>query len=61
MLPLGLVPNHLQTNHREGCADTHHHVRVIDRLAIGTDAGEGDRLVAKIIGKALDHLWIRTI
>jgi hypothetical protein len=60
-LPLGFVRNHLQTNHREVRSDAHHHVRVIDRLIIGADAGERDRLIAEIIGKALDHLRIGPI
>ena len=48
-------------NHRKGRADAHHHVGMIDRLTIGADAGESDRLVAEILGKALDHLWIGPI
>ena len=61
LLPLGSRSQSSPPRHREGRADAHHHVGVIDRLAIGADAGEGDRLVAEIIGKALDHLWVGPI
>jgi hypothetical protein len=34
---------------------------VIDRLAIGADASESDRVIAEILGKALDHLRVGPI
>src|SRR5260370_38315667 len=61
LLPLGFVRYHVQTNHREGRSDAHHHVGVIDRLAIRADAGEDDWLVAEGIGKALDHLGVGAV
>src|SRR4029453_15496080 len=61
LLPLGFVPNRLQTNQRERSSDAHHYVGVIDWLAIRADAREGDRLVTKILGKAADHLRVGAI
>src|SRR4030095_10002714 len=61
LLPLGFVRNHLQTNQRERSPDAHHYVGMIDWLAVGTDAGEDNRLVTEILGKTLDNLRVGAI
>src|SRR5207247_5986514 len=59
LFPFALVGNHAQPDHRELRSDTHHHIGMVDRLAIETDAGEGDWLVAEIVGETANYLQVR--